>query len=221
MAVALAHELNQPLAAAANSVNAARRVAMKMRGAKAVKLIQVMDEAAENVLRGGQIIRSMRDFMSRGDADRQAETVATLIEESTALALIGQAVKVHPCYQLQPAARCVHVDRVQILQVLVNLIRNALEAMQGSAVRRLTIGASLIDEATVEIAIADTGGGLSPDVALHLFEPFVSTRPGGMGLGLSICRTIVEAHGGRLGAMPNPGGGTVFRFTVPAAPTVT
>ncbi len=119
-------------------------------------------------------------------------------------------------------------DRIQIEQVLFNLMRNALEAMgDGEATasggagvppyRELVVAAGAADPGTVEVTVADTGPGLAPEVAGRLFEPFVSTKPGGMGVGLAICRTIVEAHGGRLWAEPKPGGGAVFRFTLPAA----
>jgi two-component system, LuxR family, sensor kinase FixL len=111
----------------------------------------------------------------------------------------------------------VFIDRIEIQQVLVNLIRNALEAMSGSERRILGVSAVLRDEATVEIAVSDNGPGLSADVMSRLFEPFVSTKRTGMGLGLSICRTIIESHNGRLWNEANPGGGTIFRFTLPVA----
>jgi two-component system sensor kinase FixL len=107
-------------------------------------------------------------------------------------------------------------DRVQVQQVLVNLLRNSTEAMADVKRRELRVTTTLIDAETIEIAVADTGPGLAKGVADRLFEPFLSTKPNGMGLGLSICRSIVEAHGGRLRGDPNPGGGAIFRFTLPA-----
>jgi two-component system sensor kinase FixL len=115
------------------------------------------------------------------------------------------------------------VDRIQIQQVLHNLMRNAIEALtagSGSPARRreLLLTASPDSPDQVQVAVADNGPGITPAVASCLFAPFVSSKPGGMGVGLSISRSIIEAHGGRLWAEPNPGGGTVFRFTLPAAP---
>ncbi|MBD0276315.1 MAG: hypothetical protein ICV73_30880, partial [Acetobacteraceae bacterium] len=129
--------------------------------------------------------------------------------------------------RFEDALPLVFVDAVQIQQVLFNLMRNAFEAMTAEAPggggapprrRDLTVTAARAGPGTVEVAVADSGPGLAPEVAGRLFEPFVSTKRGGMGMGLSICRSIVEAHGGRLRAEPNPGGGTVFRFALPAAP---
>jgi two-component system, LuxR family, sensor kinase FixL len=144
-----------------------------------------------------------------------------MIEESSALALIGtEEIGVRARFRFDPKAERAFADRVQIQQVLVNLMRNALEAMAGSRRRELEVRTTLLGDQTVEIAIADSGPGLAKSVANHLFEPFVSTKLNGMGLGLPICCSIVEAHGGQLKSEPNLGGGTVFRFTLAAAPTM-
>jgi PAS domain S-box-containing protein len=199
MAGALAHELNQPLAAATVS--------------------EVMAEAAAEVLRAGQIIRRLRAFVTVGGTERQPESLPALIEEASALALTGApASGVQAFFRFDPRAARVFVNRVEIQQVLVNLIRNALEAMGEGARRELEITAALLDEGTIEIAVADSGPGLAKEVSTRLFDPFFSTKSNGMGLGLSICRSIIEAHGGRLRGEPNPGGGTVFRFTLPSVP---
>jgi two-component system sensor kinase FixL len=178
-----------------------------------------MDEAAAEILRAGRIIGRLRAFVSRGETERRVENVVTMIEESTALALIGTEAGVRTSFHFDPKAERVFADRVQIQQVLVNLMRNAVEAMAGCRDRQLQVRTALLDDQTVEIAIVDSGPGLAKSVANHLFEPFVSTKPNGMGLGLSICCSIVEAHGGRLKSEPNPGGGTAFRFTLAGAPT--
>jgi PAS domain S-box-containing protein len=217
MAANLAHELNQVMTAATNFVNASRRLLASGDRHKIDTVPKVMDEAAVEILRAGRIIGRLRAFVSRGETERRVENVVTMIEESTAL--IGTETGVRTSFHFDPKAERVFADRVQIQQVLVNLMRNAVEAMTGCRRRELEVRTALLDDQTAEIAIFDSGPGLAKSVANHLFEPFVSTKPNGMGLGLSICCSIVEAHGGRLKSEPNPGGGTVFRFTLAAAPT--
>ena len=220
MAAALAHELNQPLTAASNFINAARRVLANGELQEADMIRNDMNEAARQVLRAGQIIRRLRDFARRGETEKRIESVVTMVEEASALALTGAgALVIDLRYRFDPEAPLVLADRVQIQQVLVNLMRNALEAMANSRRRELTVTTARLEEETIEIAVADTGPGIAKDMANRLFEPFISTKRHGMGLGLSICRTIVESHGGRMKAAENPGGGMVFRFTLPAAPT--
>ena len=219
MAAALAHELSQPMAAIANSLGAGRRlIAAKSTDIDLVQ--EVMDEATNQVVRAAQIIRRLRAFVSRGDVVRAAESIVTMVEDARSLALansetLGVTVRFH----FDPMAFRAFADRTQIQLVIINLLRNALDAMADSERRELSITTSLIDDATMEIAVADSGSGLSKEVEAHLFEPFISTKRGGMGLGLSLCRSIVEAHGGSLRYEANPGGGAIFRFTLPAAPT--
>ena len=118
-------------------------------------------------------------------------------------------------FDLDPDAPLVLADRIQVQQVLLNLIRNAIEAMQGAPRRELVVATKALPaDALVEVSVADTGSGLAPEVASQLFQPFVTTKASGMGVGLSICRTIVEAHGGKILAEPGPAGGTTFRFTL-------
>ena len=180
---------------------------------------------AEQALRAGQILRRLRDFVSSdGEVDKQVEDLAKLAEDAGALALAGAKERgIHVSFRFDPRLPPVLVDRIQIQQVLLNLIRNALEAMQQEVAgdkaphrRELTVTAAATGRELVEVAVADTGPGLAPEIEGRLFGPFVSTKPGGMGMGLSICRSIVEAHGGTIRAEPNPVGGTVFRFTLPA-----
>jgi PAS domain S-box-containing protein len=216
MAAALAHELNQPLTAMANSASAARRLLARTDQSAAVR--EVMDELVEQSLRGGEILRRLREFVTRGETEKRVEDVATMIEEASAFSQTGfEALGMVVQFRFDADAATAFVNRVQFQQVLVNMMRNAFEAMAGTAQRELSIGTARQDEETIEITVADRGPGLAPEVVSHMFEPFISTRRDGMGLGLSICRSIVESHGGRIHHEPNPGGGTIFKFTVPAA----
>jgi len=181
-------------------------------------LRDAVDKAGDQALRAGQIIRRLREFVARGDSERRVESVKRLIEEASALALVGtkdQGVRVR--FQFDPAIDFVLVDKVQIQQVLLNLFRNAVEAMEASRRRELVISTAAGDGDMVAVSVADTGSGIAPELMSQLFQPFVTNKRHGMGVGLSICRTIVEAHGGQITAEPNPGGGTVFRFTLRAA----
>ena len=218
MAAALAHELNQPLTAATNFVNAARRGLADLELRETDTIRGDMNEAARQVLRAGQIIRRLREFASRGETERRVENVVSMVEEASALALTGAgALGTELRLRFDPKASLVLADRIQVQQVLVNLIRNALDAMAESRRRELTVTTALFDQETVELAISDSGPGVARDMIDHLFEPFFSTKDRGMGLGLSICRTIVESHGGRIEASKNSGSGLCFRFTLPLA----
>ena len=155
--------------------------------------------------------------MSRGETERRVESLPKLIEEACALALVGakeHGVRVR--FELSPDVDTVLVDKVQIQQVMLNLIRNAVDAMADAERRDLTIGVRAADRHTALVTVADTGPGIRPDVVDQLFQPFVTTKRTGMGVGLSICRTIVEAHGGRIWAEAHEGGGAIFCFTVPS-----
>jgi PAS domain S-box-containing protein len=215
MAAALAHELNQPLTAVMNSVHAAQLLLAKNERVKLPVVREILDEASQQAVRGGQIIRRLRNFVTRGEAEKRIEILPTLIEEASALALAGaggHGVNVH--FRFDPNAAKVMADRIQVQQILINLMRNGLEAMAGMTRRELEVATTFVDVETIEIAVSDRGPGLPDEIAEHLFEPFVSTKRNGMGLGLLICRSIVEAHGGRLWTEPNPGGGAIFRFTL-------
>jgi two-component system, LuxR family, sensor kinase FixL len=217
MAATLAHELNQPLAAIGNYLKGSRRLLENSKDPRAATIQDALGKGADQALRAGQIIRRLRDFVARGESEKRVERVAKLIEEASALALVGARERgVHVQLAIDPAVDKVIVDRVQVQQVLVNLIRNAMDAMQEAARRELTLTVIPVAGDMVQLSVADTGPGLSKEVSARLFQPFVTTKPHGMGVGLSISRTIVEAHGGALWAEPNEGGGAVFRFTLPS-----
>lgn len=217
MASALAHELNQPLSAIANYLNGAKRL-LERNGATDPKAVEAVEKAVGQALRAGDIIRRLRDFLSRGEGERSVESLAKLVHEACGLALVGAKESgVDVRYQLDPHLDRVLVDRIQIQQVLVNLVRNALESMHGSERRQLLVS-TLIEDDTALVSVADTGPGLDASIAERLFQPFVTSKPHGMGVGLSISRTIVESHGGRIWTEPNPGGGVIFKFTVRLAP---
>lgn len=218
MASALAHELNQPLAAISNYMKGSRRLLAGSGDPNAPKIESAMDRAAEQALRAGQIIRRLRDFVSRGESEKRVESLAKLIEEAGALGLAGaREQNIQLRFHLNPEFDLVLVDRVQIQQVLVNLFRNALEAMAQSPKRELVASNAKVADDMVEVEVSDTGPGFHDDVKANLFQTFFTTKETGMGVGLSISRSIIEAHGGRMWAENNPAGGATFRFTLPAA----
>jgi two-component system sensor kinase FixL len=215
MAAAIAHELNQPLTATSNYIAAAMRWLDADRPEPA-RIRQAMQYAMEQTRRSGEIIRRLRSFLGRGETTRQPETVAKLMEEASALALVGMKERgVTVRLVMDPTLPQVLADRIQVEQVLLNLLRNAVDAMEASTRRELTLRSERSD-GMVSISVADTGSGIAPAIEAQLFQPFVTTKRDGMGIGLSVCRAIVEAHGGRLWAEPNDGGGSVFRFTLPS-----
>src|SRR5262245_33553509 len=217
MASTLAHELNQPLSAIANYMKGSRRLLEENSDERSVMLCDAVDKAADQALRAGQIIRRLRDFVARGESERRVESVKKLVEEASALALVGakdQGVRVR--FQFDSSVDLVLADKVQVQQVLLNLIRNAIEAMEGCSKRELVISTEPAGEGMITISVADTGAGIAPEITSQLFQPFVTTKRHGMGVGLSISRTIVEGHGGQISCEPNPAGGTAFRLTLRA-----
>jgi two-component system sensor kinase FixL len=219
MASALAHELNQPLAAISNYMKGSRRLLSAGPVANASQIETAWDKAAEQAIRAGQIIRRLRDFVARSESERSVESVAKMMEEAIALGLIGARERgVSLRFELEPADDLVFADRVQIQQVLINLFRNATEAMTETAKREIVVSNARFTGDMIEIVVSDTGVGLTETVLTNLFRPFYTTKATGMGVGLSISRGIVEAHGGQMHAEPNETGGATFRFTLPAAP---
>jgi two-component system sensor kinase FixL len=218
MASALAHELNQPLSAISNYLKGSSRILADRDDEDTPLLKEALSKAAEQAVRAGQIIRRLRDFVSRGETERRVESLTKLMEEASALALVGvKEYGVHVEYHLDPTVDFIMADKVQIQQVVLNLIRNAIEAMTDTPQRNLTIRSQPEPDEFVRVSIIDSGSGIPSDVAGSLFNPFFTTKPHGMGVGLSISRTIIESHGGKLWPAPNPDGGTIFNFTLPTA----
>jgi two-component system sensor kinase FixL len=215
MASTLAHELNQPLSALANYAQGSVKLLESVEEVHAVRLRGALQEITKQSLRAGDIIRHLRSYVSRGETEKTNEDIKHLIEEAGALALMGSRERgVKSVFDFHDGESQVFVDRIQIGQVLVNLMRNAQEAMRESPLKELRV-ATHEDGGRLVVDVADTGSGISPEVARHLFEPFVSSKPGGMGIGLSICRRIIEAHGGEISATSNEREGATFTFTLP------
>lgn len=209
----LAHEINQPLTAASNYLAVLRRHLEAGAGDKALAM---SERIGQQIQRAGSILKKLRRFIEKRESERSLEAPEALVEDAiTLIGTIDDAVVL--ATSIGENLPHVLVDRVQLQQVLVNLMRNAIEAMQTGAQHELLLSLEQKDGATVEFSLADSGPGLPEEVGARLFQPFVSTKESGMGVGLSICRSIISQHGGRIWAEPNPGGGTIFRFTIPAA----
>ena len=218
MASAIAHELNQPLTAIINYAQTARAVVKRRPGEDAGGLASLLKKTVEQADRAGQIIRRLRQFIAKGETDRALEDINTVVEEASALALVGTRGKgIAVRRVLGEGLPPVLLDKIQIHQVITNLIRNSVDALDGVKQREIVISTRRAGQDSIEITIADSGPGLAPEVADRLFQPFVTTKPAGLGIGLSICRSIVDAHGGRLFASDNPGGGVVFHVHLPTA----
>lgn len=216
-AAALAHEINQPFSAIATYLRTARWLMQRRPKQRSPEIEDILDKAGAQAMRAGEIVRRMREFMTRGDSVKTVNSMAELVEEARALAFVGgKKADARVKMIADGGDDRVLADRVQIQQVILNLLRNAIEAMEGAERRELTLTTSVAD-GLVRLDVADRGHGLSESARAALFQPFRSTKASGMGVGLSISRSIVEAHGGRIWADGNPGGGAVFSFALPRA----
>ncbi len=216
MASALAHELNQPLTAIINYLEACRRLVEQADDASEDQTRGLMQKASDQAHRAGQIIQQLRKFVTKGETERTREPINAVVKEAAELAMVGtRQTAIGTTFDMTDGLPDVIVDRVQIQQVIVNLVRNGVDALAGTEERNLTVRTGSKDHAAVQIDVIDSGSGLAEEVVGRLFEPFVTTKPDGIGIGLSICKTIVDAHGGKLWATANPDGGTIFHVSLP------
>jgi PAS domain S-box-containing protein len=228
MAAGLAHEINQPLTAAANYLHAGARLlgpagAAPPRGAELEAAREALPEAATQAVRAGEILRRLRGFVARGETERDVLPVARLLRDAEAVLRAAAGSTAGLVLQLDaalegPGAPLVLVDAVQMQQVLFNLVRNAAESMQAGPVRKgqaaLVLLHAGLDSKGIALRVIDRGAGVGEAVLTHLFEPFITTKANGLGVGLAICRTVVEAHGGTLAYAPNPDGGSIFTIVL-------
>lgn len=215
MAATLAHELSQPLSVVSNYLSSARRLLQRLPASEAREARQALGFASSSNDRATEILRRLRDFVAKGRAEAVTEThdIQSIIADASVLVLPhAQREGVEIQFRLDRYAKWVKADAVQIQQVLINLIKNAIEAMHGADERRIVVTTATVN-GNVEVAVQDTGPGF--DDKTELFTPFNSSKEEGLGVGLSISRSIVEAHGGVIEASPREGGGAIFRFTLP------
>lgn len=216
MASTLAHELNQPLSAISNycmgSVNRLRQESFNQQD-----LLQAMEKASAQAARAGDIVRRVREFVRKSEPRRALVSIAQITEEALGIAGIeAKRLGARVSTTIPDPLPMVLADRIMIEQVLMNLVKNAAEAMQERPIeqRHIHVEARIV-EAYIEVAVSDNGCGITPAQQQNLFSPFFTTKPEGMGMGLNICRSIIEYHNGRLWVDPNPSGGSIFRFTLP------
>ncbi len=226
MASGIAHELNQPLTAVMNYTRAARR---RLDGARpgaaphdaappdTAPIVDLVDKAGGQAERAAEIIRRLRTFIKKDDSERRFESINAVVEEAAALALIGASDRrIELIFALEDALPPVLIDRIQVQQVVLNILRNAIEAFEGPGARKVRVATGAAGRREVQVEIGDNGPGLAPGIADDPFRPFQTTKEDGVGIGLAISRTIIDDHGGRLWAESPPEGGAVFRFSLPA-----
>ena len=217
MAAGLAHELKQPLTAIGAYLNFARRH-LNEKTLSIEKVEEMLDGANTQVFRASEIIDNLRQFIARGETVRTLQNLNAVVR--TACEFTDALAKEHhvkTSIDLEASPDAVVINKVQIQQVVVNLKRNAVEAMQNCGRREMRVSTRLFGRDLIRVDVADTSPGLPEEISGRLFEQFATTKPHGLGVGLSISRSIVEAHNGKIWAEPNPGGGTIFSFVLPLA----
>lgn len=218
MTVGLAHELKQPLAAAIAYQNIARRILDKQDLAIKKEIVTALDKSTAQVFRASEIMDNLRQFIARGETVKTIQHLNEVVR--TACDFTDSMAKdygVRTIIRLDAENDLVLINGVQIQQVVVNLKRNAIEAMEGGEKRELTVSTRVVDGDKIRADVADTGPGLPESLRANRFEPFASSKPRGLGVGLSISRSIIDAHHGQFTAEPNPGGGAIFSFVLPLA----
>jgi two-component system, LuxR family, sensor kinase FixL len=218
VASVIAHDLNQPLTVMAHYIRGCKRLLSGVEGPNKQALEAALDDADKSIVHAGEIVRRARGFVTRGEVERRRESIRDLVENACRFALVDAAAR-GISHRLEPESDCIaDVDRVQIQQVVVNLIRNAVEAVEGQERREIIIRVRSAGSDQCEVSVQDTGPGLSREAAARMFDPFYTTRKSGMGVGLSISRMIVESHGGSIRHVRRPKGGTIVAFTLPTVP---
>lgn len=216
LAAGLAHELNQPLSATTIYLRAARRLLQMPADQRPANVEDALDNAATQIMRAGQIICHLREFITRGEPDKTIQRLHELVAEANELVVVeAKQAGIGVVFQLNAPDDRILADRVQIKQVVVNLMRNAKDAMSSSQTRRMLVSTRAAGRSMIRVDVADTGSGLTEEARASLFEPFTTTKANGLGVGLTIARTIVEAHYGKIWAGPNRDGGATFSFTLP------
>jgi two-component system sensor kinase FixL len=217
MASALAHELNQPLSAIMGYVDAAQHVLASGPGKGMTRVQDVLAKAASQARRAGQIVHHLRHFVLTGETEKSEEDLNLVVQDSLAMALTGAGQKISMNLQLSGSLPKVLIDRVQIQQVVVNLIRNAVDVLAGTSGGVISLSTTQRSKDFLELRVIDNGPGIAAEVADRLFHPFVTTKPKGMGIGLSMCKSIIDSHGGKIWVEEGLSGGATFAFTVPIA----
>jgi PAS domain S-box-containing protein len=217
MATAIAHDLNQPLTAIAQYVRGSKRLLDRIEGAGKADLTEGLDNADRNTVRAAEIVRRVREFVTRGTIEKENWNLAAMIDEACRFAMADPAAAGIDCRVRADTDCCVLADRIQVRQVLVNLIRNAVTAMEGSQEKRIIVRTRQGPPGYCEVSVSDTGFGIPPEAAARIFDPLYTTRKDGMGVGLSISHTIIEAHGGKIWVDTDVERGATIRFTLPVA----
>jgi len=213
----VAHEVNQPLSASGTYLEVARELLMSEREDRQTGSLKAIEQAAAQIRRVGDTVRRIREFARKKTPDLAFEDINRIIEEANAIASVGTKAKnIRTIFDLSAQHPKTRVDRIQIQQVIMNLARNAIDAMTDHDRRELVLQSRINDAGEIEISVLDSGPGIAETVVKCLFTPFMTTKSDGTGLGLAICRSIVEAHGGRLWHERSPLGGAAFKFTLPA-----